>query len=217
MIPAKAARFCTSTAPVDKIMESAGGDAEILRRVLDMGHESVLEHFSVTFGIAGVSRVTEVQLVRHRVASYSIKSGRYTKVAGRYEIAIPPSIKSHPDPRVKASYLSLMGQAQASYLEFMEEFGIHQEDARYMLPQATATQLMVTMNARELLHFFSKRLCAQAQWEIRDVARQMLSLCKELHPALFQGAGPECVRVGVCREMKSKSCGLRPHYTEVQQ
>ena len=214
MLPAKAAKFCTSAAPVEKIMEPADNDEQLLGRVLSAGHESVIEHFSATFGVSGISRVTETQFVRHRIASFSVKSGRYTAVGERYEVVIPPSILHHQNPMVPALYKELMSNAQNAY-RYLMDAGVKQEDARYLLPQATATQLMVTMNARELLHFFSKRVCGRAQWEINFVAKKMLVLCKELSPVIFKTAGPECLKSGVCREDKKSSCGLRPHYSEV--
>lgn len=215
MMPAKAAVFCTSTRSVDQIMEPSGKDAQVLRNVVERGHESVLEHISFTFGVSGVSRVTETQLVRHRVASYSVKSGRYTRVKDTYECVAPPSILEHKDPRVHARFNYIMEAAHAAYLDLTETFDIPQEDARYLLPQATATQLLVTMNARELNHFFSLRCCGHAQWEIQAVAWKMLTICQEVHPIVFENSGPKCFKNGYCVESESQSCGLKPLKKEV--
>lgn len=207
-VAAKAARFCTSSKSMKEILTFPHPDGEVLERVMDLGHLSVTEHWSATFGISGISRVTEVQLMRHRIAvSPSVKSGRYTKIKEVFHLVVPPSIQNHPDVRVQAAYRSRMEQAHASYLELLEQ-GVAAEDARYLLPQATATQLLVTMNARALLHFFELRCCGHAQWEIRDVAYKMLAICKQLQPTIFKKAGPPCECTGFCTEQKS--CGRKP-------
>lgn len=207
IVSSKAAQFCTSSSTVDEIMEPRDNDEAVLRRVLNMGHLSVLEHFSATFGISGISRVTEVQLVRHRVASYSIKSGRYTTLGDDYEVVIPKSL-------VGTSYRTFVEMAHQLYKNAVKN-GVPAEDARYLLPQATATQAMVTMNARELLHFFGERCCTCAQWEIRGVANKMLNICQTQFPSLFVGAGAKCLRDNVCREWHTKWCGKAPHYQQV--
>lgn len=206
MVPAKAARLCTSTKSVQEILEPFEGDEEILERVMGYGHTSVAEHFVATFGVSGISRVTETQLVRHRIGtSYSVKSGRYTKVGENFKVVIPESLKDFEAGLLSA--LDLIDICHRFYLDAIEA-GIPPEDARYLLPQATATQLLVTMNARQLLHFFEERCCPKAQWEIREVAKQMLGICQELQLVLFKEAGPKCLRLGFCPEQKS--CGLRP-------
>lgn len=224
MLPAKAARFCTSSQPVEKIMEPAAFDEAILDKVVnELGHESVVEHFSVSLGISGISRVTEVQLVRHRIASFSIKSGRYTKIKEFFEAVIPRSLvgkfwrpkNGYVHVKEAISPDELLHMCHQMYLDLIEQ-GVPAEDARYILPQATATQLILTMNARELLHFFEKRCCGRAQWEIRQVAKQMLAICKDLQPTIFRNAGPECIKTGFCREDQKQSCGLRPHYSEAK-
>lgn len=219
MVPAKAARLCTSTKSVQEILEPFEGDEEILDRVMGYGHTSVAEHFAVTFGVSGISRVTETQLVRHRISSFSIKSGRYTKVGDNFKVVFPKSVGvrmitlANPVRVGRDGFLQRMtaeGLVELCHLAYQALLadGVPPEDARYLLPQATATQLLVTMNARELLHFFEERCCSKAQWEIREVAKQMLQICKELHPTLFNEAGPKCLRLGFCPERES--CGLRP-------
>jgi len=211
MVPAKAARLCTSTKTVAEILEPFDGDEAIMDQVMGYGHQSIAEHFSVTFGVSGISRVTETQMVRHKVGtSYSVKSGRYTKVGENFKVVVPEKIKGRrvniriPFP---ISVEKILDYAHRAYLDLLDQ-GVPPEDARYILPQATATQLLVTMNARQLLHFFGERCCSKAQWEIREVANQMLQICLEVHPVLFKGAGPKCLALGFCPE--KNSCGLRP-------
>jgi thymidylate synthase (FAD) len=152
-----------------------------------------------TFRVEGISRVTLAQLTRHRLASFSVQSQRYVKLDNP-ELVIPESIRNS----------SFFAEAQSSmrymlnlYERMMEE-GIPAEDARYVTPQAVPTSLIVTMNVRELRHFFSLRCCNRAQWEIRQLADEMLKLCRKAAPTLFENAGPGCVRGG-CPE--KKSCG----------
>ena len=217
-IPAKAARFCTSSRTVQEILESCEGDTEVLERVMGLGHGSVLEHFSVTFGVSGISRVTETQFVRSRIASFSVKSGRYTRIKEFFQVVVPKALcgkfwrpKEPGHPLVaEISPIELIHMCHQMYLDLLAQ-GVAPEDARYILPQATATQLLVTMNARELLHFFSLRCCGHAQWEIRIVAFKMLAICKQLQPIIFKNAGPPCASTGFCTEQKS--CGRKPRKT----
>ena len=170
-----------------------------LQHSLASGHESVLEHAVFTFRVEGISRVTLAQLTRHRLASFSVQSQRYVKLEDP-ELVIPESIRNS----------SFFAEAQSSmhYMlnlyQRMVEAGIPAEDARYVTPQAVPTSLIVTMNVRELRHFFSLRCCNRAQWEIRQLADEMLKLCRKAAPTLFENAGPGCVRGG-CPE--KKSCG----------
>ena len=211
MVPAKAARLCTSTKTVAEILEPFEGDEAVMEKVMGYGHQSIAEHFSVTFGVSGISRVTETQMVRHRVGStYSVKSGRYTKVGDNFKVVVPESLKGKWWSWKVAEFLrpeEMITLCYQMYLSLLKQ-GVPPEDARYILPQATATQLLVTMNARQLLHFFGERCCSKAQWEIREVANQMLQICLELHPVLFKNAGPKCLALEFCPE--EKSCGLRP-------
>ena len=171
-----------------------------LEYALNSGHESVLEHVSATFRVEGVSRVLLAQLTRHRIASYSVESERYCDVNGN-QIVIPNSIRK--DQELYGMFLNLIYETQLFYQE-AERHGIPKEDARYGTLQGISTTLLVTMNARELRHFFSLRCCNRAQWEIRELADRMLALCKKKAPMLFKDAGPGCVR-GRCPE--EKPCG----------
>ena len=199
----------------------AGGDADTLRRkisekdqqafvekLLTMGHESVLEHVSFTFLLEGVSRVLLAQMTRHRLASFSVQSQRYVSYADGFGYIIPPAIRALGEDAV-AEFESQMAQMQTWYQEWQQKLGNHgessNEDARFVLPGACETRMVVTMNVRELRHFFSLRMCSRAQWEIRALADEMYRLCCGVAPALFKDAGPGCVR-GACPE-GSKSCG----------
>ena len=185
-----------------------------LRSALSSGHTSVAEHAVYTFEIRGVSRALTHQLVRHRIASYSQQSQRYV-IMGDFGYVLPESICKNPD--ALDDYINLMGKIQYMYEEFASEEGYHipEEDVRYILPNACTSNIVVTMNARELLHFFSLRCCARAQWEIRELATKMLAICKEVSPTIFEDAGPSCVRDGFCREQRS--CGRAPKLERVME
>lgn len=190
---AEAAAICTnSTRP-----------AMALKGALACGHESVIEHASITFRIAGVSRVLLAQFTRHRLASFSVQSQRYCRVADGASVVVPPSIASRPG--AAEMYERETRGALDTYFAMVTSYGIPEEDARYVLPQGITTDLVVTMNARELRHFFALRCCNRAQWEIREMARRMMLECVKVAPELFGDAGPGCVR-GRCPEGK-KCCG----------
>lgn len=167
---------------------------------LDGGHESIIEHAVFTFVIEGVSRVTLAQLTRHRLASFSVSSQRYIKIID-VDFVTPQTIIDHA---WQDNYKDEIMRNLTLYTLMVND-GVPYEDARYVLPQAFTCNVMLTMNARELRHFFSLRCCARAQWEIRHLARQMLALCQEVAPVLFADAGPGCVR-GHCPE-GAKGCG----------
>ena len=171
-----------------------------LAHALASGHDSVAEHAAFTFLIEGVSRALLAQLTRHRIASFSVQSQRYVDMS-RFEFVMPPSIQVHPT--LRKEFFELIDRIKSFYDEAVEE-GIPKEDARFVLPNACGTQITMTMNARELRHFFSLRCCNRAQWEIRQMADEMLALCKEAAPMLFADAGPGCVR-GQCPE--KRPCG----------
>lgn len=179
-------------------------DGKSLKHALKSGHESVLEHVSFTFKISGISRACSHQLVRHRLASYSQQSQRYVSEHS-FEYVIPESIKK--DGRADEQYSWAMKVIQKVYDDLVAH-GIPKEDARYVLPNACTTSLIVTMNARELRHFFGLRCCNRAQWEIRDVANIMLAECKRVAPDIFTDAGAYCISRGFCTE--SRSCGKYP-------
>ncbi len=198
-----AARLCYSADAIKELEGKAGGASleKFLGRILRMGHLSVLEHASFTFGIEGVSRALTHQLVRHRLASYSQQSQRYvTAVAPDY--VTPATIEGVPEN--KKRYDRTVKQVYKLYKELIDA-GVPAEDARYILPNAACSKIIVTMNARELIHFFRLRCCERAQWEIRDMAARMLTLTKETSPFIFKDAGPACVK-GACSEGEM-TCG----------
>ena len=177
---------------------------------IDGGHLSITEHAVFTFDVAGVSRALLAQLTRHRIASFSVQSQRYISLDNCFEYVIPPAIEALGSAQVM-EYKRQMAQMHMWYCQWQTKLGgpceKANEDARMVLPAATCTSLLVTMNARELMHFFELRCCHRAQWEIREMADQMLRCCKAVAPALFAEAGPGCVNGKGCPEGK-RSCGV---------
>ena len=249
-VVAAAAKLCYSKVGVEQISEKLT-DEEVKRFVnhlVEIGHESPIEHVTFTFAIEGISRCCSHQQVRHRIASYSQQSQRYVKLE-QFEYIIPPAIESNPE--AKRIFIEAMERDQKAYDElvdllledilidkhaadygscireilkenpdaapdrskvldlyaekFLKEYGKAEkqaiEDARYVFPNACETKIVITMNARSLLHFFNVRCCNRAQWEIREMATEMLKECKKIAPALFKKAGPDCV-YGKCGEGK---------------
>jgi thymidylate synthase (FAD) len=218
---ASAARLCYSSATIDDLMKKSEDD-ESTRKYIDMlmslGHESPIEHVSFTFGIEGISRACSHQLVRHRIASYSQKSQRYVNET-QFEYVTPEAIASNPI--IKAVYDETMQLLQDRYdsiraalVQKYIKSGIDvkaagkkaNEDARMILPNATCTSIIVTMNIRSLFNFFKHRCCNRAQWEIRAVAMEMWNQCMSVAPNIFKYAGPDCVTKGKCSEGKM-TCG----------
>ncbi|QDR78782.1 FAD-dependent thymidylate synthase [Sporomusa termitida] len=201
---AMSARLCYSASGAEELAQTMSDTqvSTLLDKLFGMGHLSTFEHVNFTFAIEGISRVLTHQLVRHRIASYSQQSQRYVSEHG-FEYILPPAIAGHPEAKVK--YDRLLHQIQQTYDELVS-LGIHQEDARYVLANATETKIVVTMNARSLLHFFEKRCCQRAQWEIRNLANVMLAEVRSVAPRLFAKAGPTCVTGGYCPE-GALSCG----------
>lgn len=224
---ANAAKLCYSPASIENVRD--GLDDEKVASFVDMlseiGHESPIEHASFTFGIEGVSRALLAQITRHRIASFSVQSQRYVREK-QFNYVLPPEIEN--DSEALEVFLNAMKRNQEDYdkisailkekhkKELMtagkdektaerlaEKKAI--EDARFVLPNACETKMIVTMNARSLMNFFRHRCCNRAQWEIREVADQMLSLVCQVAPHLFKKAGPSCV-CGVCPEGKM-TCG----------
>jgi thymidylate synthase (FAD) len=194
---AASAKLCYSAASIaDLAAIEADKAAEFIEK-LPEAHQSPLEHVSFTFGIEGVSRAMLAQITRHRIASFSVQSQRYVEM-GHFGYVVPQTIAENDE--ALDEYQHLMYLVRIVYNKLIE-FGIPAEDARFVLPNACETRMIVTMNARELLHFFSLRCCKRAQWEIRAVADEMLRLCKEVAPEIFAKAGPGCVR-GHCPEGK---------------
>ena len=201
---ALAARLCYSNIGIEDLKERLDDTSckRLLRKIINLGHLSVLEHASFTFGIEGISRATSHQLVRHRIASYSQQSQRYVALKDRFDYITPPTIEGRED--LKRRFDEAIVRILETYRWLMDE-GVPAEDARYILPNATETKIVVTMNARELLHFFSLRCCERAQWEIREMAKRMLKVVKGVAPTIFEKAGPGCVRGG-CTE-GDMTCG----------
>lgn len=201
---ASAARLCYSPHSATELKESLT-DKDVFRlikMIINLGHFSVLEHATFSFGVEGISRVTSHQLVRHRVASYSQQSQRYVDLSDVASFIIPPSVgeSKHAKEATKNIEKSL------ELYRLLVDEGVPQEDARYFLPQAIETNIVISMNARELLHFFRLRCCRRAQWEIRKLACLMAEEVKQIAPVVFEKAGPSCVATGKCSEGKM-TCG----------
>lgn len=222
-----AAKICYAAGDIDTVQEGLTEEktASFLEMLNSIGHESPIEHASFVFGIEGVSRSLLAQITRHRIASYSVQSQRYVR-ENSFEFVLPPEIESIPE--AKAEFLKAMeedakhyesltallkekhkqaflqkGESEKSAERKAEKKAI--EDARFVLPNACATKMICTMNARSLMNFFTHRCCSRAQWEIRELATEMLRLVKDVAPHLFEKAGPPCLR-GNCPEGKM-SCG----------
>ena len=224
---AASAKLCYSPSSIEQLMDGLDEQktTDFLNMLTDFGHQSPIEHISFTFGIEEVSRTLLAQITRHRIASFSVQSQRYVKEK-QFSFVTPPQIAQ--DPQAAALYQQAMQSAHASYLELSERLaqknleqllaeGVDEkkarsmaekraiEDARFVLPNACDTKMMLTMNARSLLNFFRLRCCNRAQWEIREVAEQMLALVKPIAPTIFAKAGPGCVS-GPCPEGRM-TCG----------
>lgn len=207
---ALAAKLCYSKSTISDLNDkiSSKDQSQFIHKLMDMGHESVMEHASFTFGIEGVSRVLLAQLTRHRIASFSVQSQRYVSYDKGFGFIVPESIASLGEEAVR-KYHEQMRIIEGWYTDWQQQLGGNgekaNEDARFVLPNACETRIMLTMNVRELRHFFALRMCNRAQWEIRNMAEEMFRLCFETAPALFMNAGPACLR-GKCPEGE-KSCG----------
>lgn len=176
----------------------------LIKLVMESGHTSTIEHANFTFAIEGISRACSHQLVRHRIASFSQQSQRYVDLSKKGMVyVVPKSIEK--DKKLTKNYKKMMVRAEADYKKLLEA-GVAPEDARFVLPNACETKMVVTMNARSLLNFFKLRCCDRAQWEIRALAFEMLALVKKKAPLLFASAGPTCVTEKICWE-GDKNCG----------
>ena len=198
----------------DQIKDDDAKQAAFIKKIISSGHESPLEHVKFTFAIEGVSRALTHQLVRHRIASFSQQSQRYVKESD-FDYIVPSSIETNP--LAMKEFEKIMDLIQDSYTrisELLADKGINGEtvnqDARFVLPQAAETKIVVTMNCRELLHFFKLRCCSRAQWEIRSLAEKMLADCRSRLPLLFSQAGAKCVSLGFCPEGARFCCGRFP-------
>jgi thymidylate synthase (FAD) len=205
-LPAMAATLTHSVTKPEELQKLSKKDQEkILDQVLKLGHTSVIEHASFTFAVSDVSRSLTHQLVRHRIASYSQQSQRYVNLNEPHYV-IPPLISKNN--KTRKAYEKTMDVIWEHYNKLLS-LKIPAEDARYVLPNATCTNIMVTMNARSLLNFFELRCCLHAQWEIRLLANKMLQEVKKVAPKIFQNSGPSCKTKGICPE-KKKTCPLYP-------
>ena len=229
-----AARFVRSERSLEEIVASPYSK-RIVENILECGHRAALEFDFFLFGVEGYSRVTEVQLVRKRLASYLIKSGR-AELGGKRQfsvvypkginkvaasVSLPAALLSTPDGKALGKTLkdcdSLSLRLDARLLiELMEQWyetglamGLPEEDLRYMKPQATEFKGISGMNAHALLDWFAIRCCRNAQHEIRDLATKMMKLCKQAAPDLFRDAGPSCVQLGYCPENKAQNARCR--------
>ena len=214
---AHAAKLCYSPSSVEQLKDKIekSDNRKFIEKLLKLGHLSPLEHVSFNFGVEGISRACSHQLVRHRIASYSQQSQRYVgehseknkdSVEQIFDFVIPPSIEAAGKSEW---FVEKMREIQKWYDELVESLGDSgekaNEDARFILPNAAETKIIITMNARELLHFFSVRCCNRAQWEIRDLATEMLRLARNILPGIFSESGPNCV-AGPCTEGEM-TCG----------
>lgn len=231
---ASAARLCYASCDIDSLREKISEEsaAEFVNMLASYGHESPTEHVTFTFGIEGVSRSLLAQITRHRLASYSVQSQRYVR-EGCFEYVTPPEIADSPEAVkifeeamradqeaydkiaaiLKENHIKRLlaeGKDEKTAKRTAEKAAI--EDARYVLPNACDTKMLVTMNARSLMNFFHHRCCNRAQWEIRELATEMLRLVKGVAPSLFRYAGPSCVNAA-CPE-GSMTCGRRNEMKE---
>lgn len=222
-----AAKLCYSSTSIGELYDGLTQEksADFVEMLCSIGHESPIEHVTFTFGIEDVSRAFLAQITRHRIASFSVQSQRYVK-ENNFTFITPPEIKQSntanilfeeamtnaissynqlADILAKKHFDSLIaiGKDEKTAKNLAEKTAI--EDARFVLPNACSTQMIVTMNARSLLNFFKLRCCNRAQWEIKSVADSMLKLVSKIAPTLFVNAGPSCYH-GNCSE-GSKSCG----------
>lgn len=203
-----ACRTCYSADTPFEIFESTDDEEKMLKlisRVISSGHYSTIEHIQVSFAISNVSRACTHQLVRHRHMSFSQKSQRYVKEKGQFDYIIPPTIEKNPE--LKAKFEEFMTEISDKYQEFVEA-GIPAEDARFVLPNATASSMVASLNLREMIHLANLRLCTRAQYEIRMMVKAMCDELVKEEPWLKDYLVPKCVKLGYCDE--DKSCGRVP-------
>ena len=187
---------------------------KFIEDVVKSGHTSPIEHVSLTFAVEGVSRALTHQLVRHRIASYSQQSQRYVD-GSNFNYILPPAIAANPSAKEKFELcMENIGSTYRDLRELLISSGRTStqasEDARFVLPQAAETRILITMNCRSLIHFFEERCCTRAQWEIRIMANKMLKLAKQAVPVVFSTAGAKCEFLGYCPEGEKFTCGRYP-------
>ena len=238
---AAAAKLCYSDAHIETLLDGLTPEktAAFLQKLSDFGHASPVEHASFTFGIEGVSRTFLAQVTRHRIASFSVQSQRYVRLED-FRYVIPPEIEKIPE--AKAQFVQAMNEDAAKYLELVKTLeeshtaalvaqGMPEkaarakaakqanEDARFVLPNACETKMVVTMHARSLMNFFQLRCCNRAQWEIRELAEKMFALVHPVAPHIFAKAGPACL-CGPCPEGKmccGKTTEVRAKYAAIKE
>ncbi len=233
-VVAAAAKLCYSNAGLNDLLEGLTPEKsrEFLKRLASMGHESPTEHASFTFAIEGVSRSLLAQITRHRIASYSVQSQRYVRLDS-FEYVTPPEVEASEEAkaafdeemeRQAQEYRRIAALLKEGHIRRLTQEGLDEkqaarkaeklaiEDARFILPNACTTKMIVTMNARSLNNFFRHRCCQRAQWEIRALADEMLRLVSAVAPTLFMHSGPPCV-FGACPE-GAMSCGHAPEMRE---
>jgi thymidylate synthase (FAD) len=237
---ASAAKLCYAAADIDTVREGLTEEktAAFVEMLAEIGHESPIEHASFTFGIEGVSRALLAQITRHRMASFSVQSQRYVR-ENQFEYVTPPEIAEIPealelfreameaDQRYYDSIAAVLkekhiktfmaeGMDEKAAIRAAEKKAI--EDARFVLPNACDTKMILTMNARSLMNFFHHRCCNRAQWEIHELADLMLKEVSAVAPNIFKNAGPSCV-CGKCPE-GNMTCGkiaeVRARYKELK-
>ena len=240
-LTALGARLCYAGGDVDRLLKTIEEKDQraFVERVMAMGHESVLEHASFTFLVEGVSRVLLAQLTRHRIASFSVQSQRYVRLDD-FRYVVPPEIEAIPE--AKEAFLASMEEDAKRYLDLAHKLeeghtarlmaeGMPEkqarakaskqanEDARFVLPNACETKMVVTMNARSLQNFFHLRCCSRAQWEIRQLAEEMFKLVYPVAPHIFAKSGPACVS-GPCPEGRmccGKTAEVRAKYAAIKE
>ena len=212
-VVAAAAKLCYSDAHITDLLDGLTEEktAKFLTMLSDLGHASPIEHASFTFGIEGVSRTLLAQITRHRIASFSVQSQRYVRLDD-FSYVIPPEIEAIPEAK-EAFTARLMAEGMPEKQARAKASKQANEDARFVLPNACETKMVVTMNARSLQNFFHLRCCNRAQWEIRALAEEMLRLVYPVAPA-----GPACVS-GPCPEGKmccGKTAEVRDQYAALK-
>ena len=234
-VVAGAAKLCYPDSGVEELMEGLTDEntRRFVRTLSEVGHESPVEHASFTFGIEGVSRSFLAQMTRHRLASFSVQSQRYVRLDD-FIYVTPPAISDDPEAlkiydemmrRDAEAYEAISDRLKEKYIQEYTEQGLTKksaaskaekraiEDARFVLPNACTTNMVMTMNVRELRHLFMVRCCNRAQWEIHAVCDEILKLVYKVAPTLFEASGPSCVATGKCPEGKM-TCGK---FAEVQE
>lgn len=209
---AAAAKLSTSSVGATELRERIQPEqvASLLNQLLSAGHLSPFEHAGFTFAIDGISRVTSHQLVRHRIASYTQQSQRYVSLK-KLEYVTPATVSANPE--LGTRYHDLVGAAYELYRRMLDA-GIPAEDARYVLPQALTTRLVMTMNARELMQVCALRLCLKAQWEIVELFEKVKGEVQSVAPLIAAELKPKCYNLGYCDERTS--CGLFPTLKETR-